>query len=57
MQLKYTKDGKFRHFGFVGFKTEEEAQKAQKYFNGTFIGASKVSVEISANLGDANKPR
>jgi multiple RNA-binding domain-containing protein 1 len=57
VQLKYTKDGKFRHFGFVGFKTEEEAQKVQKYFNGTFIGASKVSVEISANLGDASKPR
>ncbi len=57
VQLKYTKDGKFRNFGFVGFKTEEEAKNAQKYYNGTFLGAAKISVEISADLGDANKPR
>lgn len=41
VQLKY-KDGKFRHFGFVGFQEEAEAQKAIKHFNGTFIGATKV---------------
>ena len=58
VQLKYTKEGTFRHFGFVGFKTEEGAQKAKKYFNGTYIGATKVSVEICADLGDSiNKPR
>ena len=55
VQLKYTKEGKFRHFGFVGFKTEEGAQKAKKYFNGTYIGATKVSVELCADLGDSNK--
>lgn len=57
VQLKYTRDGKFRHFGFIGFKTEKDAQEAQKFFNKTFIGASKVSVELSADLGDKNKPR
>ena len=58
VQLKYTKEGKFRHFGFVGFKTEEGAQKAKQYFNGTYIGATKVSVEQCADLGDSvNKPR
>ena len=58
VQLKYTKDGKFRNFAFVGFKTEEEASKAQKYFNGTYFGASKIQVEFCADLGDAEtKPR
>ena len=58
VQLKYTKEGKFRHFGFVGFKTEEGAEKAKKYFNNTYIGATKVSVELCADLGDSvNKPR
>ena len=58
VQLKYTKDGKFRHFGFVGYKSEEDAQKAIRYFNGTYIGATKVSVELCADLGDLqNKPR
>ena len=57
VQLKYTKDGKFRHFGFIGFKEAEDADKARKYFNGAFIGASKVTVEPCANIGDDKKPR
>ena len=51
VQLKYTKDGKFRHFGFVGFKTEEEAQNAVQYFNNTCIKASRIKVELCAGLG------
>ena len=57
VQLKYTREGKFRHFGFVGFKTDDDAKNAQKYFNGTFIGSSKISVEVCADLGDESKPR
>ena len=58
VQLKYTKEGKFRHFGFVGFKKEDDAQTAKKYFNGTYIGATKVSVEVCVDRGDSvNKPR
>jgi multiple RNA-binding domain-containing protein 1 len=51
VQLKYTKDGKFRHFGFVGFKTEEEAQNAVEHFNNTCIKASRIKVELCAGLG------
>ncbi len=58
VQLKYTKEGKFRNFGFIGFKTEDEAAKAQTFFNGSYIGACKVQVEVCANLGDiGKKPR
>ena len=42
IQLKYTKDGKFRNFAFVGYKTEEEAQRAQSYFNNSYFGAVKI---------------
>lgn len=42
--LKFTKDGKFRKFGFVGFKTEEDAEKALKHFNKTFVDTSRVTV-------------
>ena len=31
-----------RRFGFVGFKTEEEAIAARKYFNSTYIDTCKV---------------
>lgn len=51
VQLKYTKDGKFRQFAFVGYKTEEQAQLAQSYFNQTYVDTNKISVEQCANLG------
>lgn len=57
LQLKYTKQGVFRQFAFIGFKTNEEAQNAVKYFNNTYVDASKISVELCCELGDANKPK
>lgn len=51
VQLKYTKDGRFRQFGFVGFKTEEEAENAVLYFNNSCIKASRIKVELCAGLG------
>ncbi len=58
VQLKYTKDGKFRNFAFIGYKSEEDAQRAQKFFNNSYFGAAKIQVDFCANLGDAeSKPR
>lgn len=51
VQLKYTKEGVFRRFCFIGYKTEEEAQNAVDYFNQTYIDTSKISVELCAKLG------
>lgn len=56
VQLKY-KDGKFRQFAFVGFSEEESAQSALKFFDGTFVGTSRIKVEICAQLGDESKPK
>lgn len=39
-------DGTSRRFGFVGFKTDGEAAKAQKWFDRTFIHSSKISVSV-----------
>uniref|UniRef100_A0AAR2JXL9 RRM domain-containing protein n=1 Tax=Pygocentrus nattereri TaxID=42514 RepID=A0AAR2JXL9_PYGNA len=55
--LKFTKDGKFRKFGFVGFKCEEDAEKALKHFNKSFVDTSRVTVEFCTDLGDPNKSR
>jgi multiple RNA-binding domain-containing protein 1 len=51
-KLKYTKDGKFRQFGFVGFKSEEDARKAIDYYNNTYIDASKIQIEECRSLND-----
>ncbi|KAJ2010530.1 Multiple RNA-binding domain-containing protein 1, partial [Coemansia sp. S85] len=49
--------GQFRRFGFVGYRSEDEALAAQQYFNNSFIDTSKVSVEIAKPFGDASLPR
>jgi hypothetical protein len=51
VQLKYTKDGHFRRFAFIGYKVEEEATAAQSYFDQTYIDTCRISVGQCANLG------
>jgi multiple RNA-binding domain-containing protein 1 len=40
-----------RRFGYIGYKTAEEAQHAIKYFNKTYIRTSKIGVEIAQTVG------
>ncbi|KAM9371840.1 putative RNA-binding protein 19 [Phaethornis superciliosus] len=55
--LKFTKDGKFRKFGFIGYKSEAEAQTALNHFHRSFIDTSRVTVELCKSLGDPSKPK
>ena len=41
------KGNKSRLFGFVGFKSEQEADEAKKFFNQTYIDTSKVTVDFA----------
>jgi len=52
-----TRDGKTRQFGFVGFRTEEEAQDAAKYFHRSFFDTSRLTCELAQPIGGANLPR
>ena len=40
------RDGTSRRFGFVGYKTDAEADKAQKWFDRTFVHSSRISVAV-----------
>ncbi|KZS95372.1 hypothetical protein SISNIDRAFT_451955 [Sistotremastrum niveocremeum HHB9708] len=40
------RDGTSRLFGFIGYKTDEEAQKAKAWFDGSYFGTSRVKVEV-----------
>ncbi|CAF3032171.1 unnamed protein product [Rotaria sp. Silwood2] len=57
LQLKYTKDGIFRRFAFVGFINEEQSQRAIEKLNKSYIGTSKIIVEQCFDLNDNNRPR
>jgi multiple RNA-binding domain-containing protein 1 len=39
-------DGTARRFGFVGFKTDEEALKAKEWYDKTFVDSTRIRVEI-----------
>ncbi|RAL37707.1 hypothetical protein DM860_000401 [Cuscuta australis] len=56
-KLMRTSDGKSRQFGFVGFRTEQEANEAIKYFNRSFMDTSQITCEIAWKIGDLNAPR
>lgn len=57
VQLKYTKDGVFRQFAFVGYQSDAEADAAVEHFNNTCIQTSRLKVEICAALGADTKPK
>jgi len=57
VKLARTKDGTSRRFAFVGFQSEKEAAGAQKYFEGTFMDTSKLSVEFAFAIEDPSLPR
>ncbi|XP_050534142.1 probable RNA-binding protein 19 [Daktulosphaira vitifoliae] len=55
VQLKFTKEGKFRHFAFVGYQSKEEAKAALEYFDNSFLKSARIKVEQCAELGDEKK--
>ena len=57
VKLCHTKDGKFRRFGFIGYKTEDQAREALQHFNSSFIDTSKITVDFAKSLGDESLPR
>jgi multiple RNA-binding domain-containing protein 1 len=52
VRIAKTKDGKSRLFGFVGFRTAEQAIESQKYFHNTFLQSSRIQVEMAIKIGD-----
>lgn len=46
VKLVLNADGTSRRFGFIGYKTPAEAERAQKWFNRTFVDSSRITVDI-----------
>ena len=52
VKIMHKEDGRSRNFCFVGFKTEQSAKEAIKYFNQTYLKTMKISVEKAKLQGD-----
>jgi len=57
VSLKFTNEGVFRKFAFVGFSDEGAAQKAIDYFNQTYFGTSKMTIETCLPISEKDKVR
>lgn len=45
-------NGQSRRFGFVGFKTSQDASEAVRYFNMSFINTTRIEVALAKELND-----
>ena len=52
--IKKTADGLSRCLGFIGYKTCEQAVKARKYFNQTFVDTSRIECEFALSRRKKN---
>lgn len=57
VQLRRNVHGESRRFAFIGFKNDEDAQKAVEYFNGSFMDTCKVQVELAKTFVDPTVPK
>ena len=52
VKIMHKENGRSRNFCFIGYKTEQSAKDAIKYFNQTYLKTMKISVEIAKLQGD-----
>lgn len=52
VRLMRKKDGKSRRFGFIGYKTDQEAEEAVKFFHQTFLDTAKLDVQLAKTIDD-----
>lgn len=52
VKVAFKPDGTSRRFGFVGYKTNEEAAAAKEWFDRTFIDSTRIHVTF-VDVGDA----
>jgi multiple RNA-binding domain-containing protein 1 len=56
VKLKKKNNGESRRFAFIGYKDIKDAENAVKFFNGSFIDTSKITVELAKSFSDPNVP-
>lgn len=56
VKLMKKRNGESRRFAFIGYKSFEDAEKAAKYFNKSFIDTARIDVEIAKTFSDPTVP-
>ena len=53
--MRVRRDGKSRCFGFIGFKTPEQAQAALKFFHRSFLDTARLEVAVAESVKGVDK--
>ncbi|KAI5968404.1 MRD1 [Candida margitis] len=56
VKLVKAKNGESRRFAFIGYKSNESAEKAVKFFNKSFIDTARIDVQIAKSFSDPSVP-
>lgn len=57
VKLMKKRNGESRQFAFVGYKSQEDADRAVKYFNRSFIDTARIEVQIAKTFADPTVPQ
>lgn len=57
VKLMKKRNGESRQFAFIGYKSSEDAKKAAKFFNKTFIDTARIEVEVAKTWADPTVPQ
>ncbi|KAG7664163.1 MRD1 [[Candida] subhashii] len=56
VKLMKKRNGESRRFAFIGYKSFEDAEKAARFFNKSFIDTARIDVELAKTFSDPNVP-
>lgn len=56
VKLMTKRNGESRRFAFIGYKSQQDADTAVKYFNKSFIDTAKIDVELAKTFSDPTVP-
>lgn len=57
VKLMRKRDGESRQFAFIGYKSQEDAEKAVRYFNRSFIDTARIEVQVAKTFSDPTVPQ
>ncbi|KAK6462275.1 multiple RNA-binding domain-containing protein 1 [Scheffersomyces coipomensis] len=56
VKLMKKRNGESRRFAFIGYRSMDDAEKAVRFFNKSFIDTSRIDVELAKTFSDPNVP-
>lgn len=56
VKLMKTRNGESRRFAFIGYKLQEDAERAVKYFHNSFIDTARIDVQLAKTFLDPTVP-